>query len=85
MGLALFLTRAIMRCRGFSFCSALGTAICLPYLCRSTAACHIRAQLAPWCTAVCQLVRVGGNLDSFFTNSYCQQMYQNHVKTFVNR
>ena len=34
-------------------------------------------QYVNWCA--------GGNLDSFFTNSYCQQLYQNHVKTFVNR
>ena len=34
-------------------------------------------QYANWCA--------GGNKDSFFTNSYCQQLYMNHIKTFVNR
>ncbi|EIE22964.1 glycoside hydrolase, partial [Coccomyxa subellipsoidea C-169] len=31
---------------------------------------------ADWCA--------GGDKDSFYTNSYCQQIYQNHIKTFVN-
>ena len=34
-------------------------------------------QYVDWCA--------GGNLDAFFTNSNCQQIYQNHVSTFVNR
>ena len=34
-------------------------------------------QYANWCA--------GGNKDSFFTDSYCQQLYMNHIKTFVNR
>ncbi len=34
-------------------------------------------QYADWCA--------GGNKDSFFTDSYCQQLYMNHIKTFVNR
>ena len=34
-------------------------------------------QYADWCA--------GGNKDSFFTNSQCQQLYMNHIKTFVNR
>lgn len=34
-------------------------------------------QFATWCA--------GGNKDSFFTNTYCQQLYMNHIKTFVNR
>ena len=34
-------------------------------------------QYADWCA--------GGNKDSFFTDSHCQQLYMNHIKTFVNR
>ncbi|KAK9903432.1 hypothetical protein WJX75_005512 [Coccomyxa subellipsoidea] len=34
-------------------------------------------QYVDWCA--------GGDKDSFYTNSYCQQIYQNHIKTFVNR
>ena len=34
-------------------------------------------QYVDWCA--------GGNLDAFFTNSNCQQIYQKHVSTFVNR
>ncbi len=34
-------------------------------------------QYATWCA--------GGNKDSFFTYPYCQQLYMNHIKTFVNR
>lgn len=37
----------------------------------------LAAQYADWCA--------GGDKDSFYTNSYCQQIYQNHVKTLVNR
>ena len=44
--------------------------------------CHIKEhtlwlQYADWCA--------GGNKDSFFTDSHCQQLYMNHIKTFVNR
>lgn len=34
-------------------------------------------QYATWCA--------GGDKDSFYTTSYCQQLYQNHIKTMVNR
>jgi hypothetical protein len=39
--------------------------------------CVLGLQYVNWCA--------GGDKDSFFTNSYCQQLYQNHIKTFVNR
>ncbi|BDA49901.1 Mannan endo-1,4-beta-mannosidase 1 [Coccomyxa sp. Obi] len=34
-------------------------------------------QYATWCA--------GGDKDSFYTNSYCQQLYKNHISTMVNR